>query len=98
MIKVYAEKQKDKIKSKKGPIHHNTFYLVQSANRLAKNFTLKARSEPHKHLFFPVFHDKNTGRFGSRYSNYIPQNKVFNKVISQNEIECYRFKKEPSEN
>jgi hypothetical protein len=45
-----------------------------------------------------IFHDKNQWRYGSGFSNNIPQNKVFNKVFSQNEIECYRFKKEPSEN
>jgi hypothetical protein len=59
----------------------------------ANNFTLKARSEPHKHLFFMIFHDKNTWRYGSRFSNNIPQNKVFNILFLQNDIECYRFKK-----
>ena len=44
-----------------------------------------------------IFHDKNTWRYGSRFPNNIPQNKVFNKVFSQNEIECFRFKKELSE-
>ena len=45
-----------------------------------------------------IFHDKNTWRYGLRFSKNIPQNKVFNKVFSQNDIECYRFKKEPPEN
>ena len=41
-----------------------------------------------------IFHDKNTWRYGSRFSNInIPQNKVFNKLFSQNNKECYRFKK-----
>ena len=52
-----------------------------------------SRSEPHKNLFFMIFHDKNTWRYGLRFSKNIPQNKVFNKVFSQNDIECYRFKK-----
>ena len=66
--------------------------------KIYENFTLKARSKPHTHLFLMIFHDKNPWRYGSGFFKYIPQNKVFNKMFSQNEIECYRFKKEPSEN
>jgi len=39
--------------------------------KIYENFTLKARSEPHKHLFLMIFHDKNPWRYGSGFSKYI---------------------------